>query len=141
MTPQAPLPTTASDTNYWNPNFQAYGNTYLIWGTDGVLQKYLVMSLSNKDRIIETGIEQGAGFTAIEILLKDGNDIDIEVVDTTEFAPPTLSQNPFLIVTPNATYTALMVGQSSNLARKREGMRNWSFKSFTAINLGSGNTL
>ena len=133
MTPQAGAPTTAADQAFWNPNFQSYGNSYLIWGTDGVSQKYLVTSLGNKDRIEEVGITQGAGFTAIEILFLDGQDVNVEVVDTTQFAPPTLANNPFIIVTPFASLVVLMVAQNATLARKREGMRTFTFKSFNAI--------
>ena len=139
--PQANAPTAAADTTFWNPNFQNYGNTYLIWGTDGVLQKYLVTSFSNKDRIIEVNIEQGAGFTADVILMMDGGDFEVEVVDTTQFAPPTIAQNPFAIVGPFGTFVVLMVAQTATLARKREGMRSWTFKSYTAINLGAGTPL
>jgi len=139
-TEQAVGATPGQISTQFNPNFQSYGNTYLIWGTDGVLQRYLVVSLSNKDRIVETSIEQGTGFTAVQILFLDGQDVEVEVVDSTAApGPPTIANNPFQIVTPTATMTVLMVAQSSTLARKREGMRSWTFKSFTAISLG-GNT-
>ena len=141
MTPQAGAPTVAADQTYFNPNFQSYGNTYLIWGTDGVLQKYLVTSMSNKDRIVDLTIEQGAGFSAIEILMLDGQDIEIEVVDTTQYAPPTIASNPFVVAGPFGNYVVLMVAQNATLARKREGMRSWTFKSFTAIALGGGTPL
>ena len=130
------------DANNWSPNFQNQGNTYLIWGTGGLLQKYLVTSFSIKDRIFDVRIEQGAGFTADVILGLDGHDFDVEVVDTTLFAPPTIAQAPFAIASPLGVYSVLMVGQSANYARKREGMRTWNFADFTAIALsGSGYAL
>ena len=141
MTPQASSPTVVADAFQFGPNFQAWGNTYLIWGTDGVLQKYLVTSVSNKDRIIDNTIEQGAGFSAIKVLMKDGNDIEIEVVYTTQFAALTIAQNPFIVVTPDASYLVLMVAQNATLARKREGMRSWTFQSYTAISLPAGTPL
>ena len=125
----------------WNGNMANFGNTYLIWGTEGLLQFYLVVSFAIKDRIFDVRIEQGAGFTADVILGLDGHDFDVEVVDTTQYPPPTIVQAPFGIASPLGTFSVLMTGQAANYARKREGMRTWNFADFTAINLAAGTPL
>jgi len=94
---------------------------------------YIVLSASESQRIEEIDIMQGAGFTAIVVLLMDGNDVDIEVIDDTSITPPTIAGNPYLLVTPYGTIPMLLVGNSANQAPKREGHRSFKFKSFTAI--------
>jgi hypothetical protein len=123
----------ANDIATWSPNFEAYGNTYIVWGTEGIYPPYIVVSASESQRIEEIDIQQGAGFTAILILLMDGLDVDIEVIDDTSIAPPTIAGNPFVIVTPYGSVPMALVSNKANQARKREGMRNFTFKSFTAI--------
>ena len=129
------------DLSGWNQNIVNQGNTYLVWGTDGLLTKYLVVSFAIKDRIFDIRIEQGAGFTADVILGLDGHDFDVEVVDTNQFPPPTIASGPFAIASPLGVFSVAMVGQSANYARKREGLRTWNFADFTAINLGGTGTI
>ena len=117
----------------WNPNFEAYGNTYIVWGTEGIFGAYIVTTANESQRIEEIDIEQGTGFEAIVILLNKGVDVEIEVVDDTSITPPTIQNNPFTLVTPYGTIPMLLVGNKANQARKREGMRVFTFKSFNAI--------
>lgn len=125
--------TAANDITTWSPNFEAYGNTYIVWGTESILGSYIVTSANESQRIEEIDIEQGAGFEAIVILLNKGLDVDIEVIDDTSLTPPSIANNPFTLVTPYGTTPMLLVGNKANQARKREGMRTFTFKSFNAI--------
>ena len=125
--------TAGSDITTWSPNFEAYGNTYIVWGTEGIFGSYIVTSANESQRIEEIDIEQGAGFEAIVILLNKGLDVEIEVIDDTSLTPPAIINNPFTLVTPYGTVPMLMVGNKASQQRKREGMRVFTFKSFNAI--------
>ena len=125
--------TAANSVTTWNGNFEAYGNTYIVWGTEGAFGSYIVTSANESQRIEEIDIEQGAGFEAIVILLNKGIDVEIEVIDDTSITPPTIASNPVALVTPYGSVNALLVGNKANQARKREGMRTFTLKSFTAI--------
>ena len=125
--------TAANDIVTWSPNYEAYGNTYIVWGTEGVFGSYIVTSANTSSRIEEIDIEQGAGFEAIVILFNKGLDVELEVIDETDITPPSIYNNPFTLVTPFGTTPMLMVASKANQARKREGMRTFTFKSFTAI--------
>jgi hypothetical protein len=125
--------TLANDIVTWSPNFEAYGNTYIVWGTEGIFGTYIVVSANESQRIEEIDIENGAGFEAVVILLMKGIDVEINVVDDTSIQPPVIANNPFALVTPYGTVSMLMVANKADQARKREGMRTFTFKSFTAI--------
>lgn len=130
--------TAQNDISTWSGLFEAYGITTIVWGTElpgsttGFLG-YIVTSANESLRIEEIDIEQGAGFEAIVILLQKGADVELTVVDDTSIAPPTIANNPFSLVTPYGTINMLLVGSKADQARKREGMRTFTFKSFNAI--------
>jgi hypothetical protein len=117
----------------WSPNFEVYNNTYIVWGTEGIFGSYIVVSANESQRIEEIDIENGAGFEAIVILLNKGLDVDITVIDDTSIAPPVIANNPFVLVTPYGTVPMLLVGNKADQARKREGQRVFTFKSFNSI--------
>lgn len=125
--------TAANDATTWNPNFAAYGITSIVWGTEGIYSGYIVVSANESQRIEEIDIEQGAGFEAIVILLNKGLDVELEVIDDTAVTPPTIASAPFTLVTPYGTVPMLLVANKANQARKREGQRTFTFKSFSAI--------
>lgn len=127
------LPTAGSDATTWSPNFQVWGNSFIVWGTEGIMGSYIVLSASESQRIEEINIMQGAGFTAIVVLLMDGVDVNIEVIDDTSITPPTIANNPISIVSPFGTIPMLLVKNEANQAPKREGHRSFTFKSFSAI--------
>lgn len=131
---QTSPPTAAGDITAWDPNFEAFGITSIIWGTEFLGGLYIVVSASESARIEEINIEQGAGFEAIVILLNKGLDVEIEVIDDTAVTPPTIASSPFTLVTPFGLINNLILtGSKASQARKREGMRTLTFKSFTAI--------
>lgn len=127
------IPTAGLDQSTWSPNMQVWGNSYIVWGTEGLMGNYIVLSASSSQRIEEIKINQGAGFTAIVVLMMDGIDVDVEVIDDTSQTPPTIALNPYMIVTPYGAIPMLMVANAANQAPKREGHRTFKFSSFVAI--------
>lgn len=123
----------SNDITTWSPNFQAYGITTIVWGTEGIYSTYIVTSANESQRIEEIDIEQGAGFEAVVILLNKGVDVELTVIDDTNIVPPTIAGNPFTLVTPYGSIPMLLVGSKADQSRKREGMRTYTFKSFNAI--------
>jgi len=130
-------PTAAGDIAAWSPYFESYGLTSIVWGTESILSGYIVVSANESQRIEEINIEQGAGFEAVVILLNKGLDVEIAVIDDTNVRPPSLL-NTVALVTPFAPATLMaLVGNKADQARKREGQRVFTFKSWNAITLPS----
>lgn len=126
--------TAANSASTWSPNFQAYGLTSIVWGTEGIYSGYIVVSANSSQRIEVIEIEQGAGFEAIVIELNKGIDVEITVIDDTATTPPTIANNPINIVSPfGATVPMLLVASKADESRKREGQRVFNFKSYNAI--------
>jgi hypothetical protein len=126
--------------------FNVNGITSIVWGTemDGITgingnsgysgyYGYIVTSASESARIEEINIEQSAGFEAVVILLNKGFDVDITVIDDTSIVPPTIANNPLTFSSPFGSFNCLLVGSKADQARKREGMRTFTIKSFNAI--------
>ena len=136
-------------TLYGSNYFDANGLTTITWGTDGFglsgfgntsqvgwqgVAGYIVVSASQEDRIEEIDITQAAGFTAIVILLNDGKNVNIEVIDDTSINPPTINNNPLTFSSPfSASFNVLLVASKADAAKKREGFRTFTLKSFNAI--------
>jgi hypothetical protein len=118
----------------YNPNFIDEGSpTTIVWGTDGILSGYICISARESTRVEEIDIMQGAGFTAICILLYDGNNVEITVIDDTAIVPPAIGQVTSLLNAFGAVINMLCINNDADQERKREGHRVLSFKSFNAI--------
>lgn len=128
----------------WPPTpstgFLDYGVTTIRWGTDGTLfagaTSYIVKSIRCSERIQEIPIENGTGITAVEILLRDGYDYEITVVDDSNITPPEVGDvmaldNP--VTGSQADF--LVCNNNYNAARKQEGERVILARSFTLISL------
>jgi len=128
--------TAAGSSTTWSPNFNVNGLSTIVWGTEGMYGSgtsgYIVVSANESQRIEEINIEQGAGFEAIVILLNKGIDVEMEVIDDTNIIAPT-SGTIVTFSTPYGNAPMLLVANKANQARKREGMRTFTFKSFNAI--------
>ena len=124
--------TAATSSTTWTPNFNVNGLSTIVWGTEGLYAGYIVVSASESQRIEEINIEQGAGFEAIVILLNKGLDVEMEVIDDTNVSAPS-SGAIVIFSTPYGSTPMLLVANKANQARKREGMRTFTFKSFNAI--------
>jgi len=128
---------------YGAGSYEAYGNTYIVWGTDWATTSsgLIVISATFTDRIIKFPVEQGAGFTAFVGLLMDGKDGELECVDVTNVAQFSNALNPYTLVSPAGSITMLLEGNKTNYARKTEGRRVGTFASYTAFALGGGGTV
>ncbi len=124
--------TAANSAVTWSPNFVVEGLTTIVWGTEGLLTGYIVTSANESERVEEIDIEQGAGFEAIVILLRKGIDVELEVIDDTNVTPPTFG-SVVTLSTPFGSINALMISNKANQARKREGMRTFTLKTYNAI--------
>lgn len=124
--------TAANSSVTWSPNFVVNPLTTIVWGTEGIYSGYIVVSATESNRIEEIDIEQGTGFEAIVILLNKGVDVELSVIDDPAVTPPDIT-TIVTLSTPYGSIPMLMVGNKSDQARKREGMKTFTFKSFTAI--------
>lgn len=124
--------TAGNSASAYSPNFSVNNLTTLVWGTDGAYSGYIVTSANESQRIEEIDIENGTGFEAIVILLNKGLDVDIEVIDDTAVTPPAFGAIVTLS-TPFGSIPMLRIESKASQARKREGMRTFTFKSFNAI--------
>ena len=131
----------STDAGFWGSNFSVwaggangYGSAMIIWGTEGIMGSFIVLSASESQRIEEINIAQGAGFTAIVVLLMDGLDVNIEVIDDTSlYADLPALGVAVQIITPFGSAPMLLVKNEANQAPKREGHRSFTFKSFSGI--------
>lgn len=121
-------------------DFTIAGVTTIIWGTSGMLpgagnlSSYIVTGASYAERVEEIDIMQSTGFTAIVALLNDGHDIELTVIDDSAINPPATGT----VVTLSSPYATsgipmLKIADRGTAARKREGERVFSFKSYSAI--------
>lgn len=124
--------TAADSATTWTPNFIVEGLTTIVWGTEGIYSGYIVVSANQSNRVEEIDIEQGSGFEAIVILLNKGLDVEVNVIDDTAVTPPDIG-DIVTLSTPYGSVPMLLVGNKSDQARKREGMKTFTFKSFNAI--------
>lgn len=119
--------------------FISKGVTTIVWGTDGFKQGglalYIVKSVRPAERNEEARVENGTGLTATEILLLDGYDYEITVVDDSTVAPPQGGQIMQLInpLPGNQTSTTPfeVINNSYNAARKQDDERVLLCRSFT----------
>ena len=125
--------TTANSATEYSQDFVYKNLSTLVWGTDGAYFSYTVTSASQSERIEEIDIENGTGFETIVILLRKGLDVEIEVIDDTSITPPGFG-SVVTLSTPFGSTNMLRIESKANQARKREGMRTFTFKSFNAIN-------
>ncbi len=92
---------------------------------------FIVKSVRSSERIQEFTVENGTGLTATEILLRDGYDYEITVVDDANLTPPTVGQVMTLDDPVTATsFPFLVCNNNYNAARKQDGERVLLCKSF-----------
>ena len=110
----------------------------IAWGTDGMLTSTIVKSVRATQMIEEIKIEQGSGLTATQILLYDGDEIEITCVDDRSITWP-LSGGTITLINPqpNGTSGTSEVYQVLNnnyaIARKAEGERTILAKRYLLI--------
>jgi multidrug efflux pump subunit AcrA (membrane-fusion protein) len=140
----------------WPPSlpstgFKSGGITTFIWGTDafasnsGLLNgsgsTYIVNSIRASERIEPFTIENGTGLTAAQILLLDGQDYEVTVIENTAITPPATGTVGTIQVpgiggsssgVPVFTAVeALVVNANVALAKKQPGERVMAIKTYT----------
>lgn len=103
----------------------------VVWGTDGVFSTYIVTSMRNAVTGEEILIQNGTGLTVIQILLNDGYQVDISVIDVGQ-GPPAFG-SVASVSGPFYAGNYRVVATSEDAARKREGEISFTAKKFTLI--------
>lgn len=131
----------------WPPNtgFTQRGSTpaTVSWGTEGVYSGVIVKSVRAHQMIEEIKIENGTGLTAMQILLNDGVQIDITVIDDRSLTIPAaaatltlispLDNSPGAGAQNTATTLLQVVDNDYNAATKQPGERVLVCKKYTLI--------
>lgn len=110
----------------------------LAWGTDGILASAIVKTIRASKMIEEIKIEQGSGLTATEVLINDGDEVELTVVDDRALTWPQPGSTVTLInPQPNGVNGTSELYQVINnnyvTARKVEGERTVLAKKYILI--------
>lgn len=114
----------------------------IVWGTDGfqntggIFASYIIKSVRPSVRTDTPIVENGDGLTAIQIVLTDGYDYEIVVVDNTAVTPPQPGFTVKIVLPDNVAVVAgLVIHESYAAARKVEGERTFTIRTYTLIPL------
>lgn len=116
--------------------FKSEGYTTIVWGTDFAstdsFSGYIVVSVRPAQRVENPIIENGSGLTATSILLIDGYNYEITVVDDTAVSAPASGSVVSVTVPDNASaVTMWVIDNSYAAARKQPGERTLLCRSYT----------
>lgn len=113
--------------------------TTIQWGTDGILNNYIVKSIRTADTQEVIYIENGTGLRAVRIQLWQGRDCEITVVGDSTFTHPSPESSLSVIDPLSGTLMTFKVTANAyNASRKQEGERVISAVFDTLIE-GGGN--
>lgn len=120
--------------------FQVHGTlpATIAWGTDGMYSGIIVKSVRVRQMIEEIKIENGSGLTSNQVLLNDGDEVEITCVDDRALTFPA-SNATITLLSPLPTGAAgtselfQVIDNSYNAARKQEGERVIMAKKYTLI--------
>jgi len=110
----------------------------LAWGTDGLYSTAIILSQRSQQMIEEIKVENGNGVTATQVLINDGTQIEITVIDDRALTWP-LSGTTITMLTPLPTggaatsETLEVVDNSYQAARKAPGERTLLCKRYTLV--------
>lgn len=112
--------------------------TTIAWGTDGIYASVIVVSAKSELMLEEIKIENGTGLTAETINLKDGQMMEITVIDDRSITFPDWMTTVTLIdpqpTGAGGTSTTFQVLSNNYQAeRKKEGQRTLQCKKYTLI--------
>jgi hypothetical protein len=112
--------------------------TTLAWGTDGLYSGVIVTSIRPSQMIEEIKVENGAGLTSVQVLINDGVQVEITVVDDRAITWPAAGGTVTLLdplpTGGSATSTVFQVVDNSYQgARKAAGERTLLVKKYTNI--------
>lgn len=112
--------------------------TTIAWGTDGILSGAIVISCRAVPLQEEIQIPNGSGITATDIMLNDGEQVEITVVDDRSLSFPDWGA-VITLIDPRATGTSgtsasyTVISNDYNAERKREGQRSLLCKRYNLI--------
>lgn len=111
----------------------------LAWGTDGLMTSVIVTSMRSSRMIEEIPIENGNGIVSTQVLLKQGDMVEVTVIDDRNVTWPDSGTVVTTILNPlpnGASATAenfIVVDNSYAAARKAPGERTLLVKKYTLI--------
>ena len=109
--------------------------TTIAWGTDGLLVGSIVISARYRLLHEDIGIPNGTGLTATLVLLQDGTEVTLDVVDDLNVVFPDYGSN-ITLLNPRAnnvpTSTVFLVLDNDyDAERKQEGRRSIMARKYT----------
>lgn len=110
----------------------------LAWGTEGLYTSVIVKTIRASQMIEEIKIEQGSGLTATEILIYDGDEIEMTVVDDRAITWP-LAGGTVTLLNPQPNGAGAtselfqVINNNFTTARKVEGERTILAKKYILI--------
>ncbi len=110
----------------------------LAWGTDGIYTSAIVKTIRASQMIEEVKIEQGSGLTATDVLIYDGDEVEMTVVDDRSITWPLAGGTVSLInPQPNgaggSSELYQVINNNYTTARKVEGERTILAKRYILI--------
>ena len=112
--------------------------TLLPWGTDGLLSGIIVKTIRASQMISEVQIEQGSGLTATDVLIYDGDEVEMTCVDDRAASWP-LAGGTVILNNPQPNGTSAtqelyqVINNNFTTARKVEGERTMLCKKYLLI--------
>lgn len=112
--------------------------TTLAWGTDGIYASVIVKSVRASEMVEEANIANGSGLTAVQVGLKDGEQVEITVEDDRSITWPSF-MGLVTLINPRptgATGTSTVfqvIHNDYNISKKQNGERTLLCKVYTLI--------
>ena len=131
----------------WPPTFNLATNSIgkagslpsvLAFGTDGIFTGIIVKTIRSSQMIEEIKIEQGSGLTATDILIDDGDEVEIVCIDDRGYSWP-LAGGVVTVVNPQpsglspSTETYQVINNNFSSARKTDGERTILAKRYSIV--------
>ena len=111
----------------------------LAWGTDGLMTSVIVTSMRASRMVEEIPIENGNGIVSTQVLLKQGDSVEITVIDDRNVTWPDSGQvitslvNPLPNGTSATAQNFVVIDNSYQAARKAPGERTLLVKKYILI--------
>ncbi len=116
----------------------------IAWGTDGIITGSIVKTVRENRMLEEVRIENGSGITCEEILLYDGTEVDVTIMDDRNITSWPDVGTTVSILSPIESGTSLtvaatfqLVNNNYQVARKAEGERTFHGKHYLLITPGT----
>jgi hypothetical protein len=111
--------------------------SFLQWGTDGILTNVIVKNIRASQIIEEYKIEQGAGLTAKQVLINDGDEVEFSVVADGNITNWPMAGGVVTLVNPQPNTPILenyqVINNNYTVSRKVEGERTILAKKYLLI--------